>query len=94
MNKGCSSCLGPGKAQSTVLPEPVGQYGVTDLRRIRDSCAKPERILSNIHRRAELVEETIGILSASYVKCLHPVTSATIVGGWLPVWRTCDKITF
>lgn len=94
LNQGCSSCLGPGKTQSTVLPEPVGQYGVTDLRRIRDSCAKPERILSNIHRRAELVEETIGILSASYVKCLHPVTSAAIVGGWLPVWRTCDKITF
>lgn len=73
--------------------QPVGQYGVSDLRRIRDSRAKPERILSNIHRRAELVRETIGILYAAYVKCLHPVTSAAIVGGRLQVRGTCDKIT-
>lgn len=73
--------------------QPVGQYGVTDLRRIRDSCAKPERILSNIHRRAELAGETMGILYAAYVKCLHPVTSTALVGGCLQVRGTCDKIT-
>lgn len=65
------------------MPEPVSQYGVTDLRRIRDSCAKPERILSNIHRRTELVKETIAIFNASYVKCLRPVIFAAIGGGWL-----------
>lgn len=93
LNQACSSGLGPGKTQSTVLPEPLGQDGVSDLRRIRDSCAKPERILSNIPRRLELVGETIGILSASYVRCLHPVTSRAVVGGWRPVGRTCDKIS-
>ena len=51
--------------------------------RIRDSYAKPERILSNIHRRTELVKETIAILNASYVKCPHPVIFAAIVGGLL-----------
>lgn len=60
------------------MPEPIGQYGVTDLRRIRDSCAKPERILSNIHRRAELVKETIAIFNAYYVKCLQPVIFAAM----------------
>lgn len=76
------------------MPEPVDQYGVTDLRRIRDSCAKPERILSNIHRWAELVKETIGILYAAYVKCLPPVISTAVVGGCLKSTEHVARLHF